>query len=185
MKLPPRFTIYDKSNMDQVLYWLLAAAFIVGYLFIIFGIPFEWNLDTMLVILVITIGIVVSVLLSLHAASVAGIQKKIIFDGLNLYFYYGDKLKRKVNFKTVKEIGSNSYHYRGFPIYYVYIRYHIDGKRKSLGLYEDEFSKQGLKNIFWNLVRSAEYYNVKIKDWNYWMKEVLMARKKLIKEGNV
>lgn len=183
MKSPPKFTIYGKSNFDQVLYWLLATAFIVGYLFIFFGIPFDRSLTTLLLLLALTFGFAGCVLLSLHAASVAGIQKKIVFDGLNLYFYYGDTLKSKVNFKTVKEIGTTAYYYRGFPINYVYIKYSYKGKRRTLGLYEDEYTKQGLKNIFWNLVRSAEYYNVKIKDRNYWMKDILIARKKLHEDG--
>jgi hypothetical protein len=141
--------------------------------------PIERNLTNILIALGIACLIVGCAYLSFHAASVAGTNKRIIFDGLFLYLYYGDKLKNKVNFKTVKQIGNSAYIIKGFPVYYVYIKYTYKGKRKTLRFYEDDYTKQGLKNIFWKLVRCAEYYNVKIKDRKYWMKDILLGKKSL------
>jgi hypothetical protein len=176
---PPRFTIYGNSEGDAFLYTGLGLSFIVLFIYMLIEHTIDWNLTNILAISGIACLIGICAYLSFYAAKVSRIYKCLTFDGLNLYVYYGNKLKNRVNFKTVKEIGSTAYSYRGFPIYYVYIKYVYKGKRKTLGFYEDDYTKKGLKNIFWNLVKCGKYYHVKIKDYNYWMKDILEGKRKL------
>lgn len=178
-KYPPRFTIYGNSQGDAFLYTCLGLSFIVLFIFIIVEQPIEWHLTNILIISGIACIIAACAYLSFYAATVSRTYKWLLFDGLNLDVYYGNKLKDRVNFKTVKEIGSTAYSYRGVPINYVYIKFTYKGKRKTIGFYEDDFTKQGLKNIFWNLVKCAEYYNTKIIDRRYWMKDILERKRYL------
>ncbi len=179
MKSPPKFIISGKSDTDAFLYMGLGLSFIVLFIFIIVEHPIEWNLKNILIVSGIACLIMGCAYLSFHVASIASTNKRIIFDGLFLYIYYGDTLKYKVNFKNVKQIGNSAYIIKGFPVYYVYIKYSYKGKRKTLRFYEDDYTKQGLKNIFWKLVGCAEYYNVKIEDPKYWMKDILLGKRSL------